>query len=353
MNSSRVLQPSVETSASLNNLANHDLKALSYVALHEVGETTGSGLGTAVANHIGDSTLRGPVLAYPVTYHAADFADVRTGIGGNGRASSFYSATHQESALAPIGSMLRWSEIYDMPLVTTLSTTSSKGESRAPLNTIQIFDGLLKGLSIAAMDLPGYKPTEAGWDTAHNTRLLSLVKSGIVIAEDEPVTFRILDPAYKGSMPFEQQSPTIQAIYNTLSIASQSDSQREWSTIELEAIADQHALITDESRDKFNFSLIRVVSSNTPTYSPGAVEKQLISGRTYRLNGKYAGMIANLVEQVVQIDASARYRTKARNYAVDAYRDSAAAGRIAARGMINSPHRKLDRSIPDHEKPLV
>lgn len=134
----------------LDYVANQELKGLSYVALGELGLGTRNDLAEATTAQTGLDTL-GYVKTYPDTFEKHGFAEAIVDTGRNGRPSKFFATTDSETALPVIGATLGWSLDYpDFSLNDVLSTSSSKGSS-APTNSIQIFDGLLRGLPISDM----------------------------------------------------------------------------------------------------------------------------------------------------------------------------------------------------------
>ncbi len=335
-----VIQPRHETAAAINWIANQGAKGVGYVGLYENGETTGSRLGNQVASHLGTDAVAMAISAYPWTFAKADFATTAIGQGDNGRQATFFTAANERPALSTIGALQSWSEDHDFPLLTALSMTASRGRGCAPLNTIQIIDGLRQGLSIGQMGLPGYKLTERGWVTAHNFRLWSLVEDGLVEAHEDSVTTHILDPSYRGSKPFSALSAGSQAFYRTVSIAKELRPDDEWTTEELIKLAQKHHLVDEQSDQGFKNVLTRAVSVSSPRNARGVLEKKVLPPRSYRLGSRYADMLSDLVDRVARLDSSPSYAAEARDYALDTYRNPTAALRIALRDLDISPYRK-------------
>lgn len=301
MKTAGIIQPTAETASAINWLGNNDLKALGYIGLSEYGEATTTQLGRELAEHAHPDAFS-PVSAYPITYAKAGFANIRAGVGGNGRPANYYSAARVLGALAPIGELLEWSESYDYPLVTALSVTASKGESSAPVNTIQILDGLHKGFTITEMDLPGYTPSGNGSTTAHNTRLKTLVEIGFVTADDDEISVRILDPRYKGSRPFTMLKDGRQGFYRTMQLAKELDPDKTWTIEDLEQMAHRFHFIDEQSENVFADALMRAVSANAPRYAPGVIEKRELKPRKYSIAEDAAEMTQDLVERIIRVD---------------------------------------------------
>lgn len=337
----RVIRPDHDTAQAINWLANNDLKALGFVGLSEIGEATRTDLANELKDHVHPDAYDAG-KAYPITYAKAGFADVYEGMGGfNGnRPTSYYTAVHTNEALPVIGSLLEWSETYDFPLVTALSTTASKGKGSAPVNTIQLLDGLRQGLTVPDMDLTGYALDRNGWTTAHNTRLKKLVKLGLVGSSDEPIPVQILDPEYRGNHPFDQLKAGRQGFYRTVMLAKELEPDTEWTVDQLQALARRFRFIDDASEADFNDALMRAVSIKSPTYAPGVVEKQELKPRRYFINERFGEMVDDLVSRVARVDDSPRYAAEARDYAMDAYRTPDTAYAIAERALNNSPYSK-------------
>ena len=339
MNRVNIIQPSPETTAAVDWLANNDLKALSFVGLTEYGEATTTQLGNELAERAHPNAFKA-VTAYPVTFAKAGFAKIREGIGQNTRPANYYTALNESGALALIGALIRVSETYDYPLVKALSNTASKVQRSAPMNTIQILDGLQKGYNIINMDHPGYKARENGQVTAHNSRLNTLIKLDIVKAEDEPIDVRIIDPRYKGSQPFDLLLEGRKGFYKTIKLAKTLKPNDTWTPQQLKELAQHSQFIDESSEADFNDALMRAVSINLPRYSPGVLEKQELKPRKYYLNEAYAAMVNDLVKSIVMVDKSANYASESRDYAVECYYTPHIAYRIASRALQNSSYRK-------------
>jgi len=338
MNSYRVIQPRQETSDAINWLANNDLKALGFIGLTIIGESTTTQLARELANTHPDAFSS--VLGYPITYAKGKFAEVRSDMGSNGRPANFYKATREIGALSLIGSLLKWSETYNFPLVTMLSVTASKGEASAPINTVQILDGLQSNLTITEMALPGYKPNSNGEITAHNTRLKTLVELGMIESKNEPIAVRILNPSYNGSVPFDKLKTGRQGFYRTVLLAKELNPEKEWTVEQLTEIAYKYNFINNRSSQDFHSALIRAISSKTPRYAPGVFKKQDLQPKIYTLSQQYASMIHDLIESTIQVDESPKYASESRDYAHDIYHSPDVAFRIAERGLSNSAYRK-------------
>ena len=340
MNLPDVIKPSPETTAAVNWLANNDLKALSFVGLTEYGEATTTQLGHELAERAHPDAFK-PVLSYPITFAKAGFAEVREGAGQNTRPANYYTAVNTLGALASIGALLRVSETYDYPLVTALSITASKGQGNAPMNTIQILDGLQKGYSITTMRHPGYKPRENEWITTHSSRLNTLIEIGIIKAEDETIDVRIIDPRYKGSRPFDLLLEGRKGFYKTIELAKALNPNETWTPRQLKELAQQSQFIDESSEADFQDALMRAVSISLPRYSPGVLEKQELKPRHYSLSESYAAMAHDLVKSIVMVDKSSKYASEAREYAVECYYTPDIAFQIASRALQNSPYRKV------------
>ncbi len=82
MNSPRVIQPRPETTEAINWLANNDLKALSFIGLTIIGESTTTELAKELSKIHSNAFYS--VSGYPITYAKGKFAETRSDIGNNG-----------------------------------------------------------------------------------------------------------------------------------------------------------------------------------------------------------------------------------------------------------------------------
>lgn len=334
-----IYTPRSEIGSAINYIANADAKALGFTALVVEGENTGSSLAHTVAEHTGVIACISLISAYPITYMKGGFAESRRGIGANGRDATFYKAENQEIALPVIGTSLEWADMYDTPLFELYSGTPSKGQGHAPLNTVQIIDGLLQGLSIAKMELPGYKKSPRGWVTAFNSRLASMVESGLVETYDDPNEFTILDPTYRGRIPFSRLRPTTQLTYQLLQLAKAAHPEANWNVEGLLAFAKTHNIAPEVGRSALSASLVTAASVNQPRDFPGAVKKINIKPREYRIARGFEEAADDLVRRLYKINEGKKNNTKpATDYAREAYLDPIMAARILERGIANSPY---------------
>ena len=332
------LKLSQSTQNGLDYLANHDVKAIAYPVLVQEGPLTTTGLARVVSERAGLDTDF--VVTYPKTYVQGGFAEIEKGTPHRGVPRRLFRTTQEDLGLSVTGAMLDWSETHDIPLISTLSATASKG-SRAPVNTIQLLHGMLAGANVGEITDTRYKKTKQGWDTQHNIRLRKMVSEGLVDANDEEPSFKILDPEYKGSKPFHLLDMNQQNLYMVLSAAKnlETNSGQKWTLSEIEHLA---VTLFDFSDDKelqdFNKRLVRVVSVATPRYSPGVTEKIELSGRRYSVAPHFVNAAADLVERVIQLDSSP---SKQRDFQESAHiisRDSSAIKRVVGRGIQTSPY---------------
>jgi hypothetical protein len=341
MNKVNVLQPQPETASAINWLGNHDLKALGYIGLVVLGEASSTELGDELKETVHPDAYSS-VVAYPKTYAKAGFASVFTESSDwSNRSSYYYSAVHEQGALATIGALLEVSDAHDYPLVTALSTTSSKGKSNAPVNTIQILHGIEQGLRLVDMGLPGYKPDKNGHSTTFNSRIKTLLDIGLIQSIDEPVVFRIMEPRYKGVRPFNYMSEGRQGFYHAARTAKETDPDGVWTVEQIEELAQKHNFVNDATEADFKDALMRAISKKLPTYSPGVIEKQELKPRKYVIAEKHAEMVYDLIETVARLDTSPKHAKETRDFAMDAYYTPDMAYRIAERGLTNSKYRRV------------
>ncbi|GAC1391604.1 MAG: hypothetical protein NVSMB46_04710 [Candidatus Saccharimonadales bacterium] len=332
------LHLSEATQNGLDYIANHDIKAVAYPILVSEGPLTTTGLARVVSERAGINLQC--VTTYPNTYNQANFASIIPGSSHKGQPSNLFRACRVESGLAVVGTMLDWSETHDIPLISALSFTASKG-SRAPVNTIQLLHGLLEGANIGQITDTRYKKSKQGWSTNHNVRLRKMVSDGFIVATNEEPAFKILNPEYKGSKPFSELHETQKNIYKVLSIAQQSSisTQEVWRLSEIENLAFELGLVTSsEERNDFHNRLIRVISERNPRYSPGVTEKIKIEGRKYSIAVHFQDAAADLVERAVSLDMSDSKKRSFGDMAKEIYRDDIAFKRIINRGIKTSPY---------------
>lgn len=331
--------PRQEVGSAINYLANYEVKAVGYVALYTEGESTTSSLGKAIADHSGIIVCKSIVKTYLATYLKGGFASVREGVGGNGRRANFYEVANEEIGLPVIGTLLEWADKHNHSLTSVLSATSSKGQSRGPLNKVQIIDGLLKGMNVSSMELPGYRPTWQGWGTSHNTSLKTLVSAGLVEIEDDPNEFKILDPTYRGTKQFMDLKPETQATYHVLRVAKEVNAERSWTVQQLIELAADLLLVDKQRTTPLHYSLLRAISTSTPRYFPGAVQKRQILPRQYLLAEDFKAAAADLMERLAKVDEGTLSVIKEKtDFATDSYADSETAAKIIQRGIDTSPY---------------
>lgn len=347
MSTHHALELSEQTQASLDFLANHDIKAAAFPALVTEGPLTTTGLATVMTERIG-APLKSAVSTYPDTYVKGGFAKIDEGPLHRGQPTRLFSSIKDEAGLAAVGALMGWSEEHDIPLITALSSSASKG-SKSPTNTVQLLEGMLSGANIGQIEGSRYKPSPEGLGTQHNTRLHQMVRSGLVIVTDPDPEFKILDPSYRGNRSFESLPEGQRSVYTVLKAAQLIDeaSDRKWSLMEIEQLAAELKLVNPDDaqawRD-FHGRLVRAISVATPEYIPGAVEKVEIGKRQYSVAPVFQNAAAALVDTVVQLDRSAQKRTEFVDKALDIYLDDETLARIVRRGLDTSPYINADRS---------
>ncbi|SRR5581483_1478154 len=327
---------SQETAEAINYIANYESKAVAYLGLAAIREGTIIDLSNEVSQHVGIAACRRVVEGFPRVFADKGFATVQQRMGRKGRFVRYYAVARQEVALPPIGTLLEWSDLHDYPLIVALSSPAGSS-SGGPMNTIQICEGLLQNKRIREMGLPGYKLYH-GFCTAHNSRLGSLVKAGLIQAIDDPNDFLILNPTYRGDKPFASLTPERQAVYLALDRAKQIAPTARWTMGQIVAIAREQRLIEDTFLPTFKKLLVEAVSARSPKRFVGAVAKIDVKPREYVLNPHYRTMIADLVTRVVKVGTEARYAADMREYAMSVYHDVPTAARIMQRGLDNSPY---------------
>lgn len=336
-----VFSPRPEIGSAIDYVANTDPKAIGYSALVSEGENTASSLANVVANHTGVDASKPLITGYPKTFRTGGFARSRLGLGANGRDATFYRATHENIALPVVGTLIEWADLHKQSLISVLSSTPSKGQSRGPLNTVQILDGLLQGLDIGEMGLPGYKRSSKGYDTSHNSRLISMVEAGLVQEHDDPNEFIILDPIYSGRVPFDRLKSQTQATYQLLARAKEADPQSRWNVARLLDLAEALNIANQVGRSALSESLVTAASIGQPRDFPGAIEKIHIKSRKYKIARDFEEAADDLVERLYKINEGKRIVTKqATDFALDAYLDPIMAAKILERGIAHSPYVK-------------
>lgn len=330
--------PHSETAEAINYIANYESKAISYLGLVAIIEGAKSDLSNEVARHLALPACKRTVEGFVRVFSDKGFATVEQHTSLNGRIASYYAAAREDVALPPIGTLLEWSDHYSFPLITALSSSPSRS-SGGPVNTLQIFEGLLTGKRLSETDLPGYKPHK-GTSTAHNSRLESLVESGLVQATEDPNTFSILNPVYRGKKPIAMLSEETQAIYTALDKAKQIDPTAKWTAEQITRIALEDHLIRRDALQKFRELLGSAISTKAPRHFPGVIQKINIQRREYLVAPAYREMVADLVGRVIRIDTDTRYASQMKELARATYDDAEKARRIMQRGMENSPYRK-------------
>jgi hypothetical protein len=330
--------PHPETAEAINYITNYETKAVAFLGLIAMGEGTKRGLANEVAGHLALPACRQAVEGFVRVFSDKGFATVEQRKNVKGRTARYYTATREDIALPPIGTLLEWSDRYDFPLITALSSSPSRGAG-GPVNTLQILETLLQGNRLNETDLPGYKPYK-GTSTAYNTRLDSLVKADLVRTDDGPDTFSILDPTYHGKRPFASLSEEVHAIYAALNKAKQIDPTAEWTAEQIINIALKDNLVSQDMLPKFRIRLGRAISEKVSDYFPDAIRKIDVRRREYFINPRYREMIEDLVSRVIKVDTSRRYASKMKELALATYRDRKKAKRIMQRGLENSPYRR-------------
>lgn len=339
--STNVFTPRPEIASAINYVANTDPKALGYSALVSEGENTASSLASVVADHTGVYASKSLVSGYPITFRTGGFARSRLGLGANGRDATFYRATRETVALPVVGTLLEWADLHKQSLISVLSSTPSKGQSRGPLNTVQILDGLLQGLNIGEMELPGYKRSSKGHDTSHNSRLISLVEAGLVEGYEDPNEFRILDPIYGGRVPFSRLKAQTQVTYQLLALAKEANPLQQWNAARLIDFAENLNIVNQVGKLALSESLVTAASIAQPRDFPGAIEKIHIKPRQYKIAPGFEEAADDLVERLYKINEGKRTVTKqATDLALDAYLDPIIAAKILERGIAHSPYVK-------------
>ncbi len=345
MTQRNALQVSPELQDGLDFLANHDIKAASYPVLVSEGPFTTTGLARAVSQNVG--LKLDCVVTYPDTYHLGGFARIDEGSPHRGQPTRLFTAIREDIGLPTVGAMLSWSEKYNFPIMTALSTTAGKG-SKAPFNTIQLLEGMLSGANVGEIEHSRYKKAKDGVNTQHNGRLKNLVDLGLVVFDEPEPSFEILDTEYKGITPFDSLSQTQQNVYRILKIAQAVDSEanKKWTIDSLMKLAGKTALIDQHNPTQFydfKHRLTRVISAANPRYSPGATETVELAGRRYAIADHFQAAAEDLVERVIHIDRSPSKRHEYTEVAKEIYLDVGMLGRIIKRGVETSPFINANR----------
>lgn len=337
MNKASALILKQETQDSLDYLSNHDIKALAYPVLVEEGPLTTTGLARALSKRTGlDLSC---AKTYPDTYYQGGFSEISEGPLHRGQATRLFTAIREEIGLAAVGALLDWSELNNISLITTLSSTASKG-SRSPVNTIQLLEGMLRGLNVGEITDTRYKNTKEGWGTQHNIRLRRLVDDGLVISEDNLAEFKIYNPKYEGNIPFESLSYGQQKLYLVLQAAFNFNKDEMWTIPRLVRFSISSGLLDprdEASHNDLSNRLTRVISAANPRYSPGVTDKINLNGRRYKIAPSFENSAADLVERVKQIDTSPSKRNTYARVAREIVNDKESSRRIAQRGLEASP----------------
>ncbi len=345
MESLSVIQPSESTKDAINWIGNNDLKALAYIALAHREESTAHALAKEI-NEVVDPNAYASVSGYPISYVKGGFATYEWGEGGtpgNNYRAKYFRAIRVSEALRPIGALIGWSEDYDTALTIALSTTSSKGNGNAPINTVQILDGLHKGIAPTNMRLSGYSPrTGYKYSSAHNTRLETLKDIGWVEERSQERPIRIIDPRYKGTHQFRSLQPGTQSFFKTVALASDLEPDKRWRRSELEELALRSRLVDQDTVAPFRAALSKAISAKCTSF-PGVFEKQELQNRQFVVKEKFQEMTRDLVERVVMVDSSPKFAKVSFDYAMSCYQPEkmpAVAYRMAKRTLNNSAHRK-------------
>lgn len=289
---------------SIDVVANNEAKSLVYMSLVKLGQATRSEVDDHVAKRYRlGATLQ---LAHVVQgFVEFDYSEVFRAKSKNGRRGvQHFRPIHQEHVLPEIGATLDWAREFKIPLHKVLSITASNG-TRAPSNSLSIFEAALNGGASLATEQEGYVKD------MFNTRLLSLIRCGIIVVEEgghEP-SFKILDPAYKvRDARYENPDSARALIYKTVAKAKEADPERYWTVSELITMAEEILRAEDPDSKgfpaKFRYLLRCAVSIDSPRSMPGVIEKVKLDNlyTSYVVAPAYRDAIADLVERVAKLD---------------------------------------------------
>ena len=337
MKTFEVFEPQADIAAAINIVANHDAKAVSYVALSNLGETTIYGLANQVVEHTSVPECRGFVTSYPMMFEKYGFATMRRFVGESGQLARHYTATRQDPTLSVVGTFTEWSEDHDLSLIPFFSSSAGHDDQRSPVHTLQILDGLLNGRQPSQANLPGYASNSWGNVNGYFPRLNMLIEDGIVVVEEAANEFEIDMPVYRGRKPFEDLSPETQAAYRVLATAKRLEPDAKWTVDTLARLAEE-LLFVGADRESGLKRVLSLMSSNaSPRYAPGAVKKIDIQKRRYSVASTNLEAVTDLVDKAKIINsAGQRKRTALANFAIDSYEDPETAARLVMRGVLNT-----------------
>ncbi len=338
MKEPRVFQPRPETAAAINYVANHDVKGAAYTALAEDGEMTVTDLAHAVSDQSGVDfyACERFIGRYPPVYVKAGFASVSVEVNKS-KHTSYYSAENEGGVLPYIGAFEAWSDRFKRPVLPVLGYGGKSEDSKSAVHSLQIIDGLLQGLNVGEMNVPGYVTRgESQKSTVHNTRLEHLVDLELVVAEDASHEFKILDPSYHGAKPFHRLRPETQIAYQAFGIAKGVSPDATWSIQEFTELAQKFNLI-DASKVPVLRRLVGLALSSGANNFRGVVEKRTLR-RKYTLAEDFREAAGTLLELVKKIDGgSQRLARQAEDYARATYSEPDDLARVIRRGMAASP----------------
>lgn len=341
---SKLFQPqSPETAPVLNHLANHECKALGYVALSESGEVSPRELAKFVEyqtnTHI---AMRTSLINYLNSSVRTGFASMRVTIGASGHEGRHYTAENQEKALPLIGSLLEWSEEHDESLVRVLGRGNFRAHTRPPLDTVQIFDGLLQGLTLHQMESADDRPLSIrGRGTPYAQRLNRLLEKNLIMSEN-PEAFQITNIEPRTSPqsrrdPFERAKPLAQTTYQVLAAAKRIDPDAQWTLDSMQDLAIDLGLLRNKPSKvkEFRLEMTEVISGR----SHQAFD--LTINRDYQIVEDFKVAAHDMVDRIKVVDSAAEGgKTKKRfsRTALELLEDPASAKRIFNRGVVNSLH---------------
>lgn len=329
-----------QTALALNHVVNHECKALTYAALTDQGESTPVGLAKIIENRTDtNKAMRTSLVSYMSSFVVAGFASMELKIGETGREGKHFTATNHNEALPLVGSMLEWSEQHDESLVRVLGGSNSKSKNKSPMDTVQLFDGLLQELTINEMEPADWKARTGGHDAPHVQRLNKLIKMGLVVDEN-PAEFEIYEPKprYHGS-PLDSRKPWTKAAYQTLGIARKIDPDAKWTVEQIRDLAFELELIKDtpHHRRMLKLMITSAVSIKNNTVFRGFTSKIDVAPK-YRVAEDFKEQANDLVERVKTIDtAGSRTKERFASQALEMFDDEETASRIFDRGIQNSP----------------
>ena len=154
---SEVLRVPGEFEDAINHAANYEPKAVTWLALHDLGRATTADLDKTMCDKAEIDTVYSAATKF---FAESGFATFEMGESAyNSRLVRYYRPERSDHALPVLGTILPWGLEHDIALKTVLGVTRARRGAcqRAPMNSIQILATIAAGKPVRRRIRKKYK----------------------------------------------------------------------------------------------------------------------------------------------------------------------------------------------------